>query len=481
VGKMMSNVALRIAVSALAIGTTMVACKPATQAYRPNSASARAPKAEQQAASLFAQAQAAGQNKDYALALALTEQAVEVAPRDAGYRLYLADLYIKHGRFQSAETTFDDVLTLDPSNIRAGLGATLAAIALGKPGTAVGRLENLPSNASPADVGLAYALAGQSQRAVELLEAAAREPGANGRVRQNLALAYALAGDWQKARTTAAQDVSPVELGQRMEQWAAFAQPRTSSDQVASLLGVQPSEDSGQPVRLALAPSVPETGAYAAAAPAADPVPAAPEPMVEAAAEVAPVQQVVETAAAEPSRWSPAPVEVQPQPEAQTQSAPQPQAVEETRPVYAEAIQTLVTPQPAVAPIAAPKVDVATRSFDRPAPRRAALVSAPHRSAGSGPGRFVVQLGAFGSVANVERAWASAYKRYGFAGETPLSTTVKLPGKGTLHRLSVAGFDSHASASQVCRSVRAKGGACFVRAVAGDAPTQWAWRYTRRA
>jgi Flp pilus assembly protein TadD len=478
VGKMMSNVALKFAVSALAIGTTMVACKPATQAYRPSSASANAPKAEQQAAQLFAQAQAAGQSKDYAQALTLAEQAVEAAPRDAGYRLYLADLYIKQGRFQSAETTFDDVLTLDPSNIRAGLGATLAAIALGKPGTAVGRLENLPSNASPADVGLAYALAGQPQRAVELLEAAARAPGASGRVRQNLALAYALSGDWQKARTTAAQDVAPAELGGRMEQWAAFAQPRTSWDQVASLLGVQPAEDSGQPVRLALAPPVVETGAYAAATPAPEPEPVAapPEPVVQAAAvEPVAVQQVIETAMAEPAQWSPAPVAAQPAPQVQ------PEAVEETRPVYAEAIQTLVTPQPASAGAEAPSVDVAARSFDRPAPRRAALVSAPVRSAAAGPGRFVVQLGAFSSAANVERAWASAYKRYGFGARTPLSTTVKLPGRGTLHRLSVAGFDSHGAASQVCRSVKAKGGACFVRAVAGDAPTQWAWRYTRRA
>jgi tetratricopeptide (TPR) repeat protein len=473
VGKMMSNVALKIAVSALAIGTTMVACKPATQAYRPSSASARAPKAEQQAAALFAQAQTAAQSKDYAQALALAEQAVEAAPRDAGYRLYLADLYIRQGRFQSAETTFDDVLTLDPSNIRAGLGATLAAIALGKPGTAVGRLENLPANASPADVGLAYALAGQSQRAVELLEAAARAPGASGRIRQNLALAYALAGDWQKARTTAAQDVSPAELGARMEQWAVFAQPKASWDQVASLLGVQPAEDAGQPVRLALAPPASGSNAYAAAVP---------DPVVQAAAvETAPVQQVIETAAVEPSPWSPAPVEVQARPESQTRPEPQPQPVEETRPVYAEAIQTLVTPQPEMVRASAPQVDVATRSFDRPASRRATLASAPHRPRVAGPGRFVVQLGAYSSPAGVERAWAGAYKRYGLGSQTPLSTTVKLPGRSTLHRLSVAGFDSHAAASQVCRSVKAKGGACFVRAVAGDAPTQWAWRYTRRA
>ena len=41
--------ALKFAVSALAIGTTMVACSPSTQAFRAASASAPAAKADQQA------------------------------------------------------------------------------------------------------------------------------------------------------------------------------------------------------------------------------------------------------------------------------------------------------------------------------------------------------------------------------------------------------------------------------------------------
>jgi D-alanyl-D-alanine carboxypeptidase len=109
------------------------------------------------------------------------------------------------------------------------------------------------------------------------------------------------------------------------------------------------------------------------------------------------------------------------------------------------------------------------RSFDAPAKPKAAVVR--------GTGRYVVQLGAFSSAAGVERAWAQAYKRFGFGEQTPLSTTVNLP-KGTFHRLSVAGFDSHADAARVCQGVKAKGGVCFVRAVAGDAPVQWASRYT---
>ena len=69
-------------------------------------------------------------------------------------------------------------------------------------------------------------------------------------------------------------------------------------------------------------------------------------------------------------------------------------------------------------------------------------------------------------------------KRFGFADLTPLSTTVAVPGRGTLHRLSVAGFASREAAGRTCRSIRARGGACFVRTVAGDAPVRWASRYS---
>jgi Flp pilus assembly protein TadD len=85
-------------------------------------------------------------------------------------------------------------------------------IAQGKKMMAIAQLEQLDGNAPAGDLGLAFALAGEHVRAVSLLESAASAAGATGRVRQNLALAYALSGDWQKARTVAAQDVSSADL-----------------------------------------------------------------------------------------------------------------------------------------------------------------------------------------------------------------------------------------------------------------------------
>jgi Flp pilus assembly protein TadD len=471
---MKNGVALKFAASALAIGATMVACKPAVGGSPVASASSKAPKAEQQAAELVAKAQVSVRKGAFAEGLGLAERAVELSPRDVGYRMILADLYLKNGRFQSAETTFDDVRRLDPGNQRAAFSIALARIALGRPAGAVAELDRIAETASPADIGLAYALAGEPRRAIELLEPAARAPGANGRVRQNLALAYAFAGEWDKARVTAAQDVSPAELAGRLQQWAALAKPGGGAAQVAALLGVTPAEDAGQPVRLALAPAQAETTAFAAAGPLPEPapeiVPVASPALAEAAPVAAPEPEAepVRTASVDLPQWVSERAAAEAEAEA---SAPVP--AEETRPVYAEAVQALVTPQPAVMTPSAPSIETPARRFEAPRRRAAAPVQA-------GPGRFAVQLGAYSSSVAVERAWAQMMKRFGVADLTPLSTTVRIPGRGTLHRLSVAGFASRDSAGRICRSIQAKGGACFVRTVAGDAPVRWASRYATR-
>ena len=467
---MNKSVALKFAVSALAIGTTMVACGPAATS-RIASASARPAKGEQDAASLYAKAEEAVRKGEYARGLDYAERAVELSPRDVGYRMILGDLYLKNGRFQSAETTFGDVQRLDPGNSRAAFSIALARIALGRPAGAVAELDRLAETAAPADIGLAYALAGEPGRAIELLEPAARAPGATGRVRQNLALSYAIAGEWEKARIVAAQDLSPADLASRLQQWAALAQPGGGPAQVAALLGVTPAADEGQPVRLALARPQPASEALASAAPLPEPAPetvAATAPAL-AQADIAPqVPEPVATPQAEPVQIAGGDLPQWVSERAAAEAA-SPAPAEETKPLYAEAVQALVTPQPSVIR--------PSRTIDAPAPRFEARRPAARPSGEAGPGRFAVQLGAYSSASSVERAWAQMLKRFGFAELTPFSTTVTVPGRGTFHRLSVAGFSSRDAAGRTCRSIRAKGGACFVRTVAGDAPVRWASRY----
>ncbi|HEX4736794.1 MAG TPA: tetratricopeptide repeat protein [Allosphingosinicella sp.] len=444
---MTRSIGLKVAASTLAIGLAMAAW-PAAQAMRPASDTA---KSDRQANDASNQARALATKGKFAQALPFAEQAVAASPRDAGYRMLLADLYLKNGRYQSAAATYRDVVSLDPDNQRAALSLALCEVTQGHQAAAVAVLDAVADKAPPADVGLAYTLAGQPQRGIALLEPAAHGPNASGRIRQNLAFAYAMAGDWEKARATAAQDVSPADLGPRLAQWAQLATPSGATDQVAALLGVRPAADSGQPERLALN-AAPSGTALAAADPAPAPQ-AAPEP-APAPAPVEPVR----VAAADPAPAPAATTAVQ---------APKEQVVAHA--VFAAAPATFIKPQPAV-----------LRTGGALHPRLAGIElpqSGPVHSTPQNSGRFAVQLGAFSTATNVERAWAQELKRYGFAQLTPFSTTIDVPGKGTLHRLSVAGFTSRSDAERTCRSIRAKGGACFVRAVAGDEPTRWASRY----
>lgn len=450
---MKNDVALKLAASSILIGMTMVSCKPAASMFRPAAISSRAPRAQEHAADVYAKAEAAIRANDYAKALPFAEQAVALSPRDVAYRMVLADLYVKNGRFQSAETTYGDVLALNPDNHRAAMSRALAQIAQGKKIEALGTLDRLAAVARAGDVGLAYALAGQPQRAVDILENAARADGADARTRQNLALSYALAGNWQKARVIAAQDMSAADVGTRMEQWAAFAQPATSYDQVASLLGVHPAADAGQPVQLALAPVVSDGTALAAATPEPQPAPVA----------------VAEQAAAVPAAAPPAEIV------AEAVQAPAPAVATPAEVKYAAAAETLVKPEPAVIAAPAAPYKVLVHAFASPEKPKVRLASANLPKPSLAPSKFVVQLGAFSKEASIDHAWAQAQARYGLGGdEMALTTTIDMPGKGMLHRLSVSGFSTRGDASRLCASIQAKGGSCFVRATAGDAPVQWA-------
>lgn len=484
----MNRTAFTFAASTAIVSMTLVACTTQSIAMRRLGPAAAASRPDRQAAQLYDQASRALRAGQLSAALGDMEQAVALSPRDAGYRLLLAEIYLTSGRFESARATFGDVLELDPSNVRAGLSFALTQIALGRPQSAVAHLDNISSGASPADVGLAFALAGQPQRAIEILEPAARSPSATARTRQNLALAYALAGDWRRARAVAAQDVSPAELGQRMEQWAAFARPGAAATQVAGLLGVTPIEDAGQPVRLALAPAAAApVEAHAEAAPIPTAVPAVPTPAyAEAAyAEPAPAEAPAAEPAAEapaqyaaaesppveaPAFWVPTAQSYQPAPEpaeAPAEAAALPDALPEVQFRYAAAARSLIRPQPAL--IRASAARTPAPAFQRERPRAAVR-------RGSAP--VVVQIGAFSNEGNAERAWVQAERRFALHSHRPLTTTISLNGR-TLHRVSVAGFASAADAGRLCGTIRSQGGVCFVRGQAGDASIRWAARYAQ--
>lgn len=407
---MKTSLLIRLGSSALLLGVTAVGCTTT----HPASLSSNAPKGKP-AVKLAKTAEAAIRARQPDQAVLLGEQAVAASPNDARARATLGQAYMIAGRFASAATSFAESLSLQPEQPRTRFSLALGQIALGQHDAAIATLAMLDGAVPETDVGLATVLAGATDRGIVLLEHAAREKGATAKARQNLALAYTMAGRWTEAQAVAEQDVPADQLAMRLAQWAQFSRPQMHSSQVASLLGVMPAVDLGRPVALALAGPLPAAGGEAPVALAA----AQPAPQ--------PVAEPVQTAAAGVSS------------------------------------QGFVTPAAASEPLmlanATPK-HLSVRQIATPQIRTVA------------DGKWVVQLGAFSQARAIGAAWSRVAGHV--AGLSPSQSTFARDGAATLYRLTVAGFGTRGDAVRMCGQIKAKGGNCFVRAAAGDLPIQMA-------
>ena len=404
-------------------------------------------------------------SNDTATAISFAERAVEQTPDDAGFRAILGNAYFKAGRFASAEAAFKDSLTIYSNQPQVILKLALVETALGKKDQAVAFLQAGQQVLDASNYGLALALAGRPADAIPVLEAAARQPGADATVRQNLALAEGLAGNWTEARTIAAQDVPGDKLDARIHQWMQLASPKSPSDQVAALVGVTPSPtDRGEPVRLALRKA---DTMVAQAAPA--PKPAAPAVLAQApAATAAAAPKLVEAVAAPatPPRAVPA-VAVAPELPA---AAVRPVVAEAPLPTPVAMIQAAAKE---VSTAAANEVSAVVKAFmpkkvpvahpakaHRPAPRRV------------GPGDAVMQIASYRSPQQVTAGWNHLTQRYpALRAYLPLRARFDSP-NGTYWRLSIQGFSNQREAMERCQQLKSRGGHCFVRNFAGDRPVE---------
>ncbi|WP_051531665.1 tetratricopeptide repeat protein [Sphingomonas sp. URHD0057] len=439
---------LGTAVPLAALATLLTGCASGTDGVRTASYQSGKPDGD---VGLATRAMAALNDKDLPTAIDLAEKAVAKTPDDAGFRGLLGNAYFAAGRFASAESAYKDALSIYENQPQMVLKLALVEIAQGKTSEAANLLESGRSMLDAADYGLAIALAGRPADAIATLQTAARDKNADSRVRQNLALAYALSGDWANAKTIAAQDVAANQLDARIQQWMELVRPSHPADQVAALTGVKPAIDPGQPVRLALRQS--DTPLAQANV---DPTPA------PAVVEPAPVQQVAEAAPVpQPQTFAPAPPPADPVRVAATvEQAPAPVALA------------------AIAP-EAPAAFVAMAARFAPAPKPAKARRAPVKvrpaamPVGKGP---VMQLGAYKSPQYVNAAWSQLTKKYpALHAYLPLRARFDSP-KGTFYRLSVQGFANQREALARCQLLKSRGGTCFVRGFAGDAPVQIASR-----
>lgn len=391
-----------------------------------------------------AEAAAAAGRADKGVSLA--EQAVLADPRNPAYRTLLGNAYLRSGRFESARQAFDEAMQLGEDSGKAALSLALADIALGRFDTAADTLDAYRAAIPAPDYGLAMAMTGRTSQGVSVLVTALRSGDQSAKLRQNLAYAYALAGQWREARVMAAQDLPADQLDARMQQWLLTAGPRETRTRVASLLGAPVRGDAGQPQALALA-NFPET---------------------------TPVRQADASGTATPSAAAPVLAEA-----AVAELAPIPAGTTTVHPASVPA-PTLTDASRAPEGLLAAVDAMPSRAV------RAATSRKPQSSAGTivpqSGGSHLVQLGAFSTSEGAQRAWRHfAAKNPGLVAHKPMISQATVNGR-QFWRVQAAGFQGYASASALCGSVKAKGGSCLVMASAqrGRSPGLAETRFARR-
>ncbi len=419
---MTNRTVARILGSSLIVASSMVACSGTKLEHRPAIAAAHASSIAQQIERNLA-------SRDFARAQVDAERLVAAQPRDGAFRSLLGRAYLANGRFVSAHTAFEDAMTLGVADARTIISLSMVHTALGDGAAARALLTEHGAGLPAADFGLAMAMAGDPMTGARALSLAVREPGATAQVRQNLAYALALAGEWGQARLVAGMDLSGRELQDRLTQWSAAAHQNAGPQRIAALIGVSPrSDDEGLPERLALSASDPQALAAVSA-------PAPADMVAEAAAEASPAPEFTE--------------------------AREPAIRGSLYPELAEAA-AFETP-PAEAPlIAAPQTPVREKLLERfsdsVSPSTTAVAAPIEQSSD-----WVVQIGAYGDKAGTDYGWRRVLqRRIGAEGFRKVAGTARVKGR-LYHRLALSGFSDRGAADGFCRSLRANGQACFVR------------------
>lgn len=366
------------------------------------------------------------------------EAAVLAAPRDAYTRTLLGNAYLEAGRTVSAAQSFQDAIALGDTSPRTVISLALAQTGMGDRYGAIATLEKWEASLDAADFGLAIALAGQPERGVHVMGNAIRNGDNTPKMRQNLAYAYALAGQWQAARLMAAEDVPADQVGQRMSEWGATARPEQFQQRVANLLGVDLVADPGQPTMLALSNS--PTVEMLAAETTED------GPSADAGTGFALASELPSVGAA-------------------------PVAYDSGDAALADAGLDADA-----ARFASSEVVQAAPVQTKPAPRAAQsqparAATAPRSSARLtlAKGDYNIQLGSYFSMSDAQAAWSRFQAKYPeLAGSERQITKARVNGK-IYYRVAAAGM-AKTSARSMCSVVKGKGGGCIAYAASNPLP-----------
>ncbi len=485
---MKSKTIIKLTLSAAIVAVPTTGC--ASFINKQSNISSTADAGQKKAAKWAAKADKYMAAGDIDKAVVNAERAVEADFRNSAYRSTLARGYIAQGRFISAERTLQDVLDLGQKDPRTIISLALLRTSQGKTASAISLLDSYRDILPAGDYGLALAVAGDKKRSVETLESGVRNSN-TAQLRQNLALAYALNGQWREARVMASQDLTGSQVNENISKWAQYARPNAYQQRVAGLLGVSPQQDSGQPVRLALDsrsnPNV-DFAANLGASPSADTI-SGELPAIGPA----PVSLVDNFSAAKENDVKVAPSAVKtvsipaskPAPLIQAPKGPSKSAAKAPVKLASSAPSKFIVegangsvkdsaPKPAVTKVA-PEKAAAKPAAKKPV-KLALANTAPRKTASRSlaGGAYMIQLGAFSSSKNAQAAWNKLTNEYNVLKPFRSASSVVNSNGRQLYRLAAMGFGNLESATSVCNRIKSKGGSCIVRKNSNKAPVRLA-------
>ena len=173
-------------------------------------------------------------------------KAIDLDPDDANARYGYGKVLRAMGRPEQAVEEFRAAVRLTPEDARAqnGLGVALDRVGRHKEAR---EAYQAGAELSPDDLGLrnniafSHLLSGDFDQAIEILEDMADDPLASPRNRQNLALAYGLAGEDEKARVMARRDLNEPQVENNLAYYEGLRN-LSGRERRAALLGVEASE-----------------------------------------------------------------------------------------------------------------------------------------------------------------------------------------------------------------------------------------------
>lgn len=178
---------------------------------------------------------AAGQS---AQAVAALEQGISHYPNDADIAIAYAKALTADGRFEQSLGVLERVIRPDAPDWNALLvkGAALDQMGRNQEARQVygQALAMAPGEASiEANLGLSYAMTNELALAERHLRRAAQMPGANSKIRQNLALIVGLQGRFDEARTLYAAELPPDQVESNMAYMRSMLTQQNRWDAIA--------------------------------------------------------------------------------------------------------------------------------------------------------------------------------------------------------------------------------------------------------